>query len=164
MKLPVVAFALVISSAVLAAQGATQAPPIDRLRAAVERVTKSVNATWGIYVKSLDTGEELALDADRQMETMSTIKIPLMVEAFQQIKDGKFALTDKYTLARDDIRPGTGIIQRLDPGAVLTVKDLLTLMIIVSDNTATDVLYRMVGGPDAVNARMKSLGLARRAR
>jgi beta-lactamase class A len=160
MKLPVVAFALVISSAVLAAQGATQAPPIDRLRAAVERVTKSVNATWGIYVKSLDTGEELALDADRQMETMSTIKIPLMVEAFQQIKDGKFALTDKYTLARDDIRPGTGIIQRLDPGAVLTVKDLLTLMIIVSDNTATDALYRMVGGPDAVNARMKTLGLA----
>ena len=159
MKLPVVAFALVISSAVVAAQGAAQAPPIDRLRAAVERVTKSVNATWGIYVKSLDTGEELALDADRQMETMSTIKIPLMVEALQQIKDGKFALTDKYTLARDDIRPGTGIIQRLDPGAVLTVKDLLTLMIIVSDNTATDALYRMVGGPDAVNARMKTLGL-----
>jgi beta-lactamase class A len=122
-------------------------------------VTKSVNATWGIYVKSLDTSEELALDADRQMETMSTIKIPLMVEALQQIKDGKFALTDKYTLARDDIRPGTGIIQRLDPGAVLTVKDLLTLMIIVSDNTATDALYRMVGGPDAVNARMKTLGL-----
>ena len=54
MKLPIVAFALVISSAVLAAQGATQAPPIDRLRAAVERVTKSVNATWGIYMKSLE--------------------------------------------------------------------------------------------------------------
>ena len=86
MKLPVVAFALVIASAVAAAQSTAQAPPIDRLRAAVERVTKSVNATWGIYVKSLDTGEELALDADRQMETMSTIKIPLMVEALQQIK------------------------------------------------------------------------------
>ena len=98
MKLPLVAFALVIASAVVVAQGAAQAPPIDRLRAAVERVTKSVNATWGIYVKSLDTGEELAIDADRQMETMSTIKIPLMVEALQQIKDGKFALTDKYTL------------------------------------------------------------------
>src|SRR5215831_3386515 len=154
-----VTFALTIFSVALYAQTAAPAPPVDRLRAAVERVTKSVNATWGIYVKSLDTGEELALDADRQMETMSTIKIPLMAEALQQIKDGKFALTDKYTLAREDIRPGTGIIQRLDPGAVLTVKDLITLMIIVSDNTATDALYRMVGGPDAVNARMKSLGL-----
>jgi len=110
-------------------------------------------------VKSLETSEEIALDADRQMETMSTIKIPLMIEAFEQIKAGRFKLTDKYTLAADDIRPGTGIIQRLDPGAVLTVKDLITLMIIVSDNTATDVLYRMVGGPDAVTRRMDALGL-----
>ncbi len=154
-----VAFLLAASAVALTAQNATQPQPIDRLRASIERVTKSINATWGIYLKSLDTGEELALDADRQMETMSTIKIPLMVEALQQIKDGKFALGDKYTLARDDIRPGTGIIQRLDPGAVLTVKDLLTLMIIVSDNTATDALYRMVGGPPAVNARMTALGL-----
>src|SRR5262245_53734497 len=159
MKRTTIALALSLSSVVVTAQSATPTPPIDRLRASVERVTKSVNATWGIYVKSLDTGEELALDADRQMETMSTIKIPLMAEALQQIKDGKFALTDRYTLTREDIRPGTGIIQRLDPGAVLTVKDLITLMIIVSDNTATDALYRMVGGPDAVNARMKALGL-----
>ena len=46
----------------------------------------------------------------------------------------------------------------------MTIKDLITLMIIVSDNTATEVLYRMVGGPDAVNARMDALGLARRGR
>jgi len=153
------ALAASVSATVGARQTATPAPPIARLGAAIERVTKSVNATWGIYVKSLTTSEDLALDADRQMETMSTIKIPLMIEALQQVKDGRFALTDKYTLARDDIRPGTGIIQRLDPGAVLTVKDLMTLMIIVSDNTATDVLYRMVGGTAAVNARMTALGL-----
>jgi beta-lactamase class A len=142
----------------LSAQQPRQAP-VQRLQAAVERVTKSVNATWGIYVKSLQTGEEVAVDADRQMETMSTIKIPLMVEAFEQIKAGKFGLADKYTFAAADSQPGTGIIQRLDPGAVLTVKDLITLMIIVSDNTATEVLYRMVGGPDAVNKRMDTLGL-----
>src|SRR5438067_13717314 len=108
-----------------------QQTPLQRLQASIERTTRSINATWGIYVKSLDSGEEIALDADRQMETMSTIKIPLMIEAFEQIQAGKFKLTDKYTLAGDDIRPGTGIIQRLDPGAVLTVKDLITLMIIV---------------------------------
>lgn len=154
-----VALAACVSATVGARQSAPPAPPIARLGAAIERVTKSVNATWGIYVKSLTTGEDVALDADRQMETMSTIKIPLMIEAMQQIKDGRFALTDKYTLVRDDIRPGTGIIQRLDPGAVLTVKDLMTLMIIVSDNTATDALYRLVGGTAAVNARMTALGL-----
>ncbi len=135
------------------------APPIQRLQTAVERITRSVNATWGIYVKSLETGEEIALDADRQMETMSTIKIPLMAEALEQVKAGRFKLDDKYTLRQEDIRPGTGVIQRLDPGAVLTVKDLLTLMIVVSDNTATEVMYRMVGGPEAVNRRMDGLGL-----
>ena len=51
-------------------------------------------------------------------------------------------------------------MRSLDAGAVLTVKDLLTLMIIVSDNTATDVLYRMVGGPEAVNRRMQAMGFA----
>jgi beta-lactamase class A len=141
-----------------------QAPtptPLQRLQASIERTTRSINATWGIYVKSLQTGEEVAIDADRQMETMSTIKIPLMVEAFEQIKAGRFRLTDKYTFAAADSQPGTGTIQRLDPGAVMTVKDLLTMMIIVSDNTATEVLYRMVGGPDAVNARMDVLGLTK---
>ncbi len=135
------------------------AAPIDRLRSAIERIADDVSATWGIYVKSLETGEEVAIGADRQMDTMSVIKIPLMAEVFQQIKDGRFALTDKYTLAKEDILPGTGVMRSLDPGDTFTVKDLLTLMIIVSDNTATDVLYRMVGGPEAVNRRMQAMGL-----
>jgi beta-lactamase class A len=148
---------IVLAAAVVHGQ---QAPaPIQRLQSSVEAITRSVNATWGIYVKSLDTSEELAINADRQMETMSTIKIPLMIEVFEQIKAGKFKLTDKYTFAQADSQPGTGTIQRLDPGAVMTVKDLITMMIIVSDNTATEVLYRMVGGPDAVNARMDAMGL-----
>ena len=59
----------------------------------------------GIYVKSLESGDEIAIDADRQMETMSTIKIPLMIEAFEQIKAGKFKLTDKYTFVEADSQP-----------------------------------------------------------
>src|SRR6195256_1477009 len=116
----------------------TQQTPLHRLEASILRTTRSINATWGIYVKSLESGDEIALDADRQMETMSTIKIPLMIEVFEQIKAGKFALTDKYTYADADTRGGTGVIRSLSPGDVLTVKDLITLMIIVSDNTATD--------------------------
>ena len=142
-----------------AAQQPPAQTPLQRVQASIERTTRSVNATWGIYVKSLDTGEEIAVGADRQMETMSTIKIPLMVEVLEQIKAGKFALTDKYTFVQADSQPGTGTIQRLDPGAVMTIKDLITMMIIVSDNTATEVLYRMVGGPEAVNRRMDAMGL-----
>jgi beta-lactamase class A len=147
---------IVVASTMLNAQ---QLTPLERVKASIERTTRSVNATWGVYVKSLETSEEIAIDAERQMETMSTIKIPLMVEVLEQIKAGKFALTDKYTFVQADSQPGTGTIQRLDPGAVMTVKDLITMMIIVSDNTATEVLYRMVGGPEAVNRRMDALGL-----
>ena len=64
--------------------------PLARLRMAIGRNTRSINATWGIYIKSLDTNEEVAIHPDRQMETMSTIKIPLMVEVFEQIKAGRF--------------------------------------------------------------------------
>ena len=150
------------AAAILATATALAQPPqapIQRLQSAIETLTRSVNAAWGVYVKSLETGEEVAINADRQMETMSTIKIPLMVEALEQIKAGKFKLADKYTFLQADSQPGTGTIQRLDPGAVMTVKDLITMMIIVSDNTATEVLFRLVGGPDAVNARMDALGL-----
>jgi beta-lactamase class A len=144
-----------------ALQTVQEQTPLQRLQASVERTTRSINATWGIYVKSIETGEEIALGADRQMETMSTIKIPLMIEVLEQVKRWKFKLTDKYTFVPTDSQPGTGTIQRLDPGAVMTIKDLITLMIVVSDNTATEVLYRMVGGPDAVNRRMEALGLTR---
>jgi beta-lactamase class A len=90
---------------------------------------------------------------------MSVIKIPLMVEAFRQIEAGKFSLADKIALKDPDKRPGTGVIRSLDAGALLTVKDLLTLMIIVSDNTATDLIYEKVGGLDPVNRLMDSYGL-----
>jgi len=135
------------------------AAPLSRLQAGIERITKSINADWGIYIKCLETGEEIAIDADHQMDTMSVIKIPLMVEAFRQIEAGKFSLDDKITLKESDKRPGTGIIRSLDAGAILTIKDLLTLMIIVSDNTATDLMYAKVGGVQAVNQLAQSYGL-----
>jgi beta-lactamase class A len=160
LKIASVAALLMLSFPLARAQPpAPPQAPLQRLEASIERTTRSIQASWGVYVKSLETGEEIALDADRQMETMSTIKIPLMVEALEQVKAGKFRLTDKYTFVQADSQPGTGTIQRLDPGAVMTVKDLVTMMIVVSDNTATEVLYRMVGGPGAVNARMDALGL-----
>ena len=143
-------------------QGLAQQPPaapLSRLQAGIERITKSINADWGIYIKCLETGEEVAIDADHQMDTMSVIKIPLMVEAFRQIEAGKFSLDDKITLKESDRRPGTGIIRSLDASAILTIKDLLTLMIIVSDNTATDLMYAKVGGVQAVNQLAQSYGL-----
>ena len=157
---------LAITSSVLlcASSLPAQAPqpqaPLARLQSNIERITKSINADWGIYIKCLETADEIAINADKQMDTMSVIKIPLMAAAFRDIEAGKYSLEDKITLKDADKRPGTGIIRSLDPGAVLTIKDLLTLMIIVSDNTATDLLYAKVGGIDAVNQIAKTYGLA----
>ena len=133
--------------------------PISRLQTNIERITRSVNAKWGIYIKCVETGEEIAINADEQMDTMSVIKIPLMVEAFRRIEDKKFALADRVTLKETDKRPGTGVIRSLDAGASLTIKDLLRLMIIVSDNTATDLLFDKVGGTEPVNKLMQEYKL-----
>lgn len=162
MRLWLVVILLCLACVPSVSQSPQQAPSArERLDAELSLLTRSVNATWGIYAKSVEHGEEIALDADRQMDTMSVIKIPLMAEVFQQVKDGRLSLGTRYTVTSEDMLPGTGVLRSLDPGASVTVRDLVTLMIIVSDNTATDILYRMVGGPEAVNRRMTALGLTK---
>ena len=107
----------VIPLAVVAAAHTQMLPaPLARLESNIQRVTKSVNADWGIYIKCLETGEEVALNADRPMETMSVIKIPLMVEAFRQIGEGKFALTVL-------VAPGEGAIVAAPEGAMAPLVD-----------------------------------------
>src|ERR1035438_460908 len=104
---------------VAAAQQAAPPAPIARLESNIQGVIRSVNATWGIYIKCLETGEEIAINADQQMDTMSVIKLPLMAEAFRQMGEGKFALTDRITLTDAAKRPGTGVIRSLDAGVQL---------------------------------------------
>jgi beta-lactamase class A len=154
--LAVIVFGLRATPAIGQPAAATGLP---RLQANIERITQSIKADWGIAIKCVETGEEIAINADQTMDTMSVIKIPLMVEVFRQIEEGKFALADRITLKESDKRPGTGVLRSLDAGASLTIKDLITLMIIVSDNSATDLLFEKVGGTEPVNALMRSYGL-----
>jgi len=143
----------------LDAQQSPLQTPLKCLRSNIERITKSVDAQWGIYIKCLETDEEIAINADETMDTMSVIKLPLMVEVFRQIEAGRFSLDDRYTIRAQDKRPGTGIIRSLDDGGTLTIKDLIVLMNIVSDNSATDILFEKVGGVEPVNQLMRSYGL-----
>lgn len=150
---------ILIARGQLAYQQPPPPTPLARLQANIDRIIRSVNAKWGIYIKCIETGEEIAINADETMDTMSVIKIPLMAEVFRQIETGKFALSDRVTLRDTDKRPGTGVIRSLDAGAALTIKDLITLMIIVSDNSATDMLFEKVGGVESVNKLMATYGL-----
>jgi beta-lactamase class A len=76
---------LAVVGALAQTQSAQPVTPLSRLQANVERIIHSVKAKWGIYLKCVETGEEIALNADETMDTMSVIKIPLMIEAFRQI-------------------------------------------------------------------------------
>lgn len=136
----------------------TPPKPLDQLQHSLERISQSVSADWGIYVKSLDSGEEIAINADQVMDTMSVVKVPLLVDAYRQVDAGKLNPADRITMTTADKRFGTGVLRTLNDGLNLSVHDALTLMIIQSDNTATDMIYSRVGGPDHVNSTMRQMG------
>src|SRR5438046_10293777 len=93
------------------------------------------------------------------MDTMSVIKIPVLVELFRQVDAGHLNLDKRIVLQTEHKRFGTGVLSTLDDGSSLTLRDAAMLMIIQSDNSATDLCFDAVGGPEVVNACMRSLGL-----
>jgi beta-lactamase class A len=107
---------------------------------------------------NLKTGERFGIASDRPVATASTIKLPIMVEVFYQVKEGKLTWSQPVTVTDFDRVDGSGILQFLSPEAKLTLADAVTLMIDLSDNTATNVVIHQVG-VEAVNARMRQLGL-----
>ena len=111
-----------------------------------------------LFAKDLKTGKTVAVDADEPVQTASVIKLPIMIEAFYQVKAGKLKLDQKLPLTKDNQVPGSGVLQFMDPGLQVTLKDAVTLMIILSDNTATNVVIDAVGIP-SVNQRLATLGL-----
>ncbi len=128
------------------------------LEGKLRAVRETVDGRMAIYVQHLGTGETVAIDADAVYETFSVIKVPIMATVLQQVHDGTLKLSDRVTLRQDQARIPSGVLYALDPGLQPTVKDLLTLMTIISDNVATDALGDLVGR-DAVTAHMARLGL-----
>src|SRR2546427_714252 len=106
--------------------------------------------------KNLDTGETYALGADDRVRTASTIKIAVMVEAFARVTEGKAKGTDELVLTKAARYSGSGVLPELADGLRLTLRDCVNLMMVVSDNTATNLVLDFVT-TDAVNARMESL-------
>ena len=94
----------------------------------------------------------------RPYETFSVIKVPLMAAVLERVREGKLSLSDRVTLKADQQRLPSGVLYTLDPGLAPTVRDLLTLMIIISDNEATDALGDLVGR-DTVTDFMTRIGL-----
>jgi len=125
-----------------------------------ERVKPLVGAFKGkvsLFAKNLDTGETYALNPDERVRTASTIKIAVMIEAFARVAEGKAKWTDEVVLTKEKKVSGSGILGELSDGLKLTLRDAVNLMMILSDNTATNLVLDVLT-TDAVNARMESLG------
>ncbi|HKG46694.1 MAG TPA: serine hydrolase, partial [Pyrinomonadaceae bacterium] len=123
----------------------------------VKPIVASFKGKVSLFAKNLDTGETYGLNPDERVRTASTIKIAVMIEAFARVAEGKAKWTDEVVLTKQKKVSGSGILNELSDGLKLTVRDAVSLMMILSDNTATNLVLDVLT-TDAVNARMESLG------
>lgn len=127
----------------------------ERINAAIADFKGKV---W-IYAKNLDSGEIFSLRGTERVRTASTIKLPIMVETYFQINEGKLKWTDEIVLTKEKKVGGSGVLGEFSDNTKLDLRTAVNLMIVVSDNTATNLVLEKVTS-DAVNSRMESLGFA----
>ena len=114
--------------------------------------------TAGIYVKHLPSGEVATVKPDTHFNSASVIKLAVLVLAYRMADAHKLNLNERYEVKAGDFRSGSGIFRYNDEGLKPTLRDVLTQMVITSDNGATDIMIGKVGGVDAVNAFLKEQG------
>lgn len=132
--------------------------PMDDLRQRIHSILCDRDIDFGFTAVHVESGEEVEINAEAVFPTASVFKVPVMVEVFKQARAGRFALADRLPLCSEQKTMTTGVLLTLDDGLLLTVRDLMTLMTIVSDNTATTMLLELVGA-DNVTRTMHALGL-----
>lgn len=154
----VLALAALVGCARARVPATASAPPSsDRLAALVRARLDSLDAHGTVYARQLSTGREIDVRADEPMNTASVIKLPVMILAFRDAEAGRLDLDRRYTIRSEDLRRGSGLLQTFAVGLQPTLRDLVTQMIITSDNTATDIVIGVVG-LDRVNRMLDSLG------
>lgn len=160
-KITAALIVLLFSQMIWAQKAKSTLAPIVRAQTLDEKIQNEIKNFGGkvwIYAKNLDTGRDYALRADEPVRTASTIKLPIMTEVFRQIADGKIKWTDEFTLTKQNKQGGSGTLGELSDGTKIDLKSATNLMIVVSDNTATNLILDKISSNN-VNALMESLGL-----
>ena len=152
-----VCFLLIATSLVWAATD----PALARLEQQIEYVSHATDGVAGVNAIHIETGRSVSLRGSEAFPMASAFKLPVAVQILSLVDDGKLTLDQMVSLTPPDLHPGSGRLTELffHPGVSLSIANLLELAIVVSDNTAADVLLREAGGPPAVTAKMRSLGL-----
>ena len=131
---------------------------LEQARRQVEDLIQDAPGKVGLVIKDLSAGETLQWSPEERFPAASLIKIPILVEALRQGQAGRLRLDERILVRPEDKVGGFGILKELPSVESVSFLDLLTLMIIISDNTATNLCIERVG-MDAVNKTMASLGL-----
>lgn len=158
---PLALLALLLAAALHPAGASAQArTPADTagLRRSIEQITRGYQGVVGVSVRNLATGESLSMRGEETFPTASLIKVAVLVALLDQVEKGSIRLDDPLTMIARDQVGGSGVLQHLHSGLGITVEDAARLMIIISDNTATNLLLDKVP-MRAVWATMDSLGL-----
>jgi beta-lactamase class A len=131
-----------------------------KLDASIRDVDAQLDGVMGVAIEDLNTGDQYFLRESEVFAQASSIKIAVLAELYLQAQQGKLKLTDLYTVQSSDLVPDSDLMGGLTPGVTrVTLRDLATMMVAVSDNSATNVLIDRVG-MEKVNAMLDSLDLA----
>jgi beta-lactamase class A len=152
---------LLTASAVLAAAPQSRFPALldAKFQAAVGEIGAGLDGILGVALKDLKTGKTLFVNEREVFPQASSIKIAILFEAFKQAEEGRLDLGEFFTLEESRKVAGSGVLYYLGrPSLKISVRDTAVLMVVLSDNTATNLLIDKVG-MDAVNRRMDALGL-----
>jgi beta-lactamase class A len=132
----------------------------QKLESTIHDVDQHLDGVMGIAIEDLKTGDQFFLHENEVFAQASSIKIAVLANLYLQAQQNKLKLTDLYTVQASDLVPDSDIMNGLTPGVTrVTLRDLSTMMVAVSDNSATNVLIDRVG-MENVNAMLDSLGLA----
>ncbi|MEZ4520652.1 MAG: serine hydrolase [Thermomicrobiales bacterium] len=132
----------------------------NNLEHQIQNIADSFSGDLSFAAKNIDSGEEISYNADQILPSASTIKVTILAELFRQAREEGLDLSSRLDMQQSDIVGGSGILKELGPGLSPSLMDLATLMIIVSDNTATNMLIDRVGGVERVNETMDAYGLS----
>ncbi|MDQ3134932.1 MAG: class A beta-lactamase-related serine hydrolase, partial [Acidobacteriota bacterium] len=157
---PFILIAAFVGDSSAQAQNTTSTPnlPPSTLDSRVRAEAANFKGKVWLFAKNLDTGATYDLNGDERVRTASTIKVPIMVEAFARVTEGKAKWSEELVLTKEKKGGGSGILFEFGDGLKLTLRDAVNLMIVVSDNTATNLVLDVLT-TDAVNARMDTLNL-----
>ena len=143
-----------------ASQPATD-PALQRLEREITRLAAVSGGVVGVTAIHLETGRRVSMNGADRFPMASTFKVPIAVQLFTRIDKGEVKLDQMIEIKQSDLHPGSGTLMDLfnKGGLALSVRNLMELMLLISDNSATDVMLRTAGGTEAVTARMRALGI-----